>query len=343
MIHYDWSIWILWSKYCKPYQFEDTFFISFQCFKNCQYKTPPYSLEHILICFHHSLLFILTSWRKESCFQNIREPPIVLNEAQVMRVVPLPKNHQSFTVILKKHFWNAGPWSSPLYRPRCHWPHGIPWKTQKKPVGNDWLIVVVLPYTKAWEKRELFVSVFFFRIPEGRKTWYFEQRRTLWIWRRPRKIFTTPIAIIGNRWFAWRRRRKSPPDVSPHPIPTSPISTPIHWIPRKKPLLLCLKDKVARTNVFEWIIFGIPFCHQAILSSTKLMDSKCPWMSWMDVMGKQQPVFWKGTANLFFFWRVVPNKLAVSFGERPYLCHDKKPRTNNRQETWTFFGRGWLW
>lgn len=311
MIHYDWSIWILWSKYCKPYQFEDTFFfISFQCFKNCQYKTPPYSLEHILICFHHSLLFILTSWRKESCFQNIREPPIVLNEAQVMRVVPLPKNHQSFTVIQKKHFWNAGPWSSPLYRPRCHWPHGIPLKTKQKN-GWQWLTYSrSATLYKSLRKGNFLFQSFFFRIPEGRKAWYFEQRRTLWIWRRPRKIFTTPIAIIGNRWFAWRRRRKSPPDVSPHPIPTSPISTPIHCssqVPKnpgccawkiKSPGQMCLNG-----SFLEFHSATRPSCHPP--------SSWTAWMS-MDIMdgchGQAATKFLEGNCQAVF-WRVVPNKL----------------------------------
>ena len=119
-----------------------------------------------------------------------------------------------------------------------------------------------------------------------------------------RYIFTTPKPSSKTADLP----EENHPWCLTHPIPTSPISTPIHWIPSpKNPWLLCLKDKVARTNVFEWIIFGIPFCHQAILSSTKLVDSLdvhgCHgWMSW----ASSNPFLEGNCQAVFFFDGLFP-------------------------------------
>ena len=89
---------------------------------------------------------------------------------------------------------------------------------------------------------------------------------------------------------------------------------------KEKNFLLCLKDKVARTNVFEWIILGIPICHQAILSFTKLSSTRMSWMSWM----WQATRFWKGTAK--------PNKPTTVrvFGERQYFWATKSQEPTTR-------------
>ena len=82
---------------------------------------------------------------------------------------------------------------------------------------------------------------------------------------------------------------------------------------------------------------GHPVIHQA------RGQLGCPWISWMDVMGKQQPVFGRELPSWFFLERVLPNKLAVSFGGTAIFLSQQKAKNQQPSKTWTFFGRGWLW
>lgn len=123
-----------------------------------------------------------------------------------------------------------------------------------------------------------------------------------YIFTTPKPSLKKPLICLNKNQPLISRPTPSHPNISHQKAPNSrKIPSP------KNPGRLCLKDKVARTNVFEWIIFGIPFCHQAILSSTM------SWMSW----ASGNSFF--GRELAIFFWKGCSQQLAVSFGERQYF------------------------
>ena len=194
---------------------------------------------------------------------------------------------------------HAGPWSSPLYRPRCHWPHGIRGRPPKKRVGNDWLIVVVVPYAKAWEKGN-FLFRLFSEFLKGEKHEILNSdglNPLIMNLEASRYIFTT-LAIFENRWFAWR---KSPLMSHPSHPNISHLNTNSLNPKKKNPCCCAWKIKSPGQMCLNGSFLEF---HSATRPSCHPPSSWTAWMS-MDIMdgchGQAATRFWKGTAKLIFF------------------------------------------